>query len=219
MKTPSKQKKGVWTDADNEYLKENYPIIYTSEICTKLGRSYTSVAAQAYKLGLKKSTEFKQMEYKKQGERLRLQGKRHQYAKGHTPHNKGKKVSEITKQLLLKTTFKKGNKPHNAYDDWQEVIRKDSGGKSYILIKVPGYKKLKHKHVYIWQQANGPVAKGYNIVFKDGNQMNCQLNNLECISNAELMQRNTIQRFPPELQTTIRLVKKLKRTIYAKEQD
>jgi hypothetical protein len=57
------------------------------------------------------------------------------------------------------------------------------------------------------------------VVFKDGNQLNCIIENLECISNAELMQRNTIHRFPAELKSTIRLVNKLKRNINAKEQN
>jgi hypothetical protein len=46
--------------------------------------------------------------------------------------------------------------------------------------------------------------------------MNCVLENLELISDKDLMKKNTIQRFPEELVNTIKLVNKLKRKICQK---
>lgn len=93
-----------------------------------------------------------------------------------------------------------------------ERISKDG----YVEIRIrKGKYVLKHRHV--WEQANGKVPKGYIVVFKDRNQNNIVVENLELISREENMQRNTIHRFPYELKSTIRLVNKLKRTINEKQ--
>jgi len=60
-------------------------------------------------------------------------------------------------------------------------------------------------HVLIWQEAHGPVPKGHIIVFRDGNLENLSLDNLECISRAENMRRNTVCNYPHELREVIRL--------------
>ena len=69
------------------------------------------------------------------------------------------------------------------------------------------------KHILIWKQANGPVPDGHNIVFRDGDTQNCVLENLECISNAELMHRNTLHNLPEEVQELIHLKSRLTRAI------
>ena len=72
------------------------------------------------------------------------------------------------------------------------------------------------KHVLIWEEANGPVPKGHKILFLDGNPQNFSLDNLVCISNAELAMLNAYGlRFKdhPDL-TRIGLdIVKLKKTI------
>jgi len=82
------------------------------------------------------------------------------------------------------------------------------------MIKLPGQRKLVYKHKWVWEQATGKkVPKAHNIVFKDGDNLNTNIENLECISNAELMRRNTIHRYPQELVSQIRKVSKLKKLI------
>ena len=61
--------------------------------------------------------------------------------------------------------------------------------------------------------ANGQVPDGYNIIFRDGNTLNCVLENLECISDSELMRRNTIHNLPVEVQELIHLKAQLTRAI------
>jgi hypothetical protein len=116
-----------------------------------------------------------------------------------------------------KTRFKKGDVPHNARDIGYTRI--DENG--YVLIKIEDNRKLVFKHRYIWEQAHGAIQKGYNIVFKDGNSLNCVLENLECISNAELGERNRLTKYPKELQTAIKLNNKIIKTVknYGKEQN
>ena len=62
-------------------------------------------------------------------------------------------------------------------------------------------------------KANGKIPKGMIVVFKDGNTMNCVIENLELISFSENMRINSIYRFPQEVREVIRLTGKLKRKI------
>lgn len=217
MKTLIKRR--LWPDQERQVMINMFANNYTETICEMLNRSYCSISNQAFLMGLKKSDAFIKMELKKQAERLRIIGVAGRYKKGREPENKGKKMPSEVYEKVKHTMFKKGQQPHNSYKDWNEVLRTDKKGKDYFMIKLPNEKKLKYKHTWIWETNNGKVQKGFNVVFKDGNQLNCILENLECISNAELMQRNTIHRFPAELKNTIRLVNKLKRNINAKEQN
>ena len=208
-----------WSDDERKILSEMFADNYTETICKILNRTYRSVCSQSFLMGLKKSDAFMKMELEKQAQRLKTSGEAYRYQKGNTPVNKGKKMPLDVYKKCKETMFKKGQLPHNSYNYLDEVLRTDKTGKQYWMIKLPNERKLKPKHIWLWETKNGKVEKGFNVVFKDGNQLNCIVENLECISNAELMQRNTIHRFPAELKSTIRLVNKLKRTINAKEQN
>lgn len=49
-------------------------------------------------------------------------------------------------------------------------------------------------HVITWEAEHGPVPDGYVIAFKSGKSP--LLENLECISAAELMNRNSVHNYP-----------------------
>jgi len=68
-------------------------------------------------------------------------------------------------------------------------------------------------HRHEWEQTYGPIPKGFNIVFKDGNSLNCDIDNLQMVTNDELMYKNTIMRYPPEMRRAFRLIGKLTRKI------
>jgi hypothetical protein len=74
-------------------------------------------------------------------------------------------------------------------------------------------------HILLWQEHNGQVPAGHCVCFVDGNKQHVALDNLELITRAERMRRNTIHRYPPELKDAIRTVAKLKRTIKEIERD
>ena len=48
------------------------------------------------------------------------------------------------------------------------------------------HKNWVRKHKYVWEQANGPVPKGYYLCFRDGNKLNCELSNLYLATHSEL---------------------------------
>jgi hypothetical protein len=65
----------------------------------------------------------------------------------------------------------------------------------------------------MWEEVYGPVPPGHAVAFKDHDKSHIVLENLELISRNELMRRNTIHNYPPELKQTIRLARKLTRVI------
>lgn len=110
------------------------------------------------------------------------------FTAGHIPINKG--VKGYRAPGSEKTWFKKGQMPHTLKADGVITIRNDSRGVPCRMIRL-----AKNNWVYLsrhtWEQAHGPIPKNGCIVFKDGNTLNCELSNLECITRQELAIRNS----------------------------
>lgn len=107
--------------------------------------------------------------------------------------------------LKLKKSREFINRPHNTLPVGSERVDRDG----YLWVKIGSGRRdwrLKH-HMGL------DVPKGYKVIFIDGNKRNFDKANLMLVSNAELMNRNTMLRFPIELQNTLRAIKKLQRTI------
>lgn len=102
-----------------------------------------------------------------------------QYQPGNIPPNKGKHPwKNGCPEGMRRTQFKKGHPPHNAKPVGYERLDRKTG---YILIKVPGKRKMVLKHRWMWEQANGPIPKGYILVFLNGDKTDCRLENLKMI--------------------------------------
>lgn len=139
------------------------------------------------------------------------------FEKGHAPFNAGS--IGLTKANL--TSFKKGNTPKNRKPVGSERI--DSRG-GYILIKIAErdpytrYRtRYKLKHVHIWEQAHGPVSKGKILTFKDGNKLNCTVENLILVSRREALRLNQkhYARMPNELKPSVLALAKLEVKIFS----
>lgn len=206
--------RNFWSEEDLGILNEMFADNYTGDICAKLNRSYKSISEKAHLMGLKKSVEFMKKELARRANILKISGEAHRYTKGNIPDNKGKKMPKDTYEKCKPTMFKKGDTPHNATYDGHERLNK----KGYTEIRIRQGKYIL-KHWFVWEQANGEIPKGFIVVFKDKNPQNLCIENLELITRKENMQRNTLHRFPAELQSIIRLSNKLNREINAKEQN
>lgn len=111
------------------------------------------------------------------------------FPKGHTPWNLGKK-GYIGANA---TSFQPGNMPHNKRRLWSERITRDG----YIEISIPERNpytgaptRYKQKHVWLWEMKNCRVPKGHVLIFKDGNPLNCVIDNLLLIKRGELLALN-----------------------------
>lgn len=191
-----------WTKEETDTLISIYSNMLNKDIAEQLDRTVYSVNHKAYVLGLKKDPEFI-AELKAQQMELM---EKYRFLKGNISYNKGKKMSPELYAKVSRTFFKKGNIPHNTNEDGQEVVR-NHHGVLYHFVKVNG--RMQTKNRVVWELHHGKIPSGYNIIFKDGNTLNCDISNLECVTNAALMQRNGQHNYP-ELREVIRLKNKLK---------
>lgn len=202
-----------WTKSEDAIIRKHYPDNYCSMVAAMLNRPVSQVYNRAYALGIEKSEAFKEKELRqRQADRLKKIGAQHRFTKGHVPANKGKQMPATVYEKAKKTMFKKGQLPYNTKYNGHERISVDG----YVEIRIDVGKYVQ-KHRYLWEQENGPIPKGMALVFKDGNKQNLDLTNLELITRQELMKRNSISRFPPELRSAIHQVHKLKRIINEKQ--
>jgi hypothetical protein len=74
-------------------------------------------------------------------------------------------------------------------------------------------------HKLLWIEHHGEVPQGHAVVFRNGNKEDIRIENLELVARGELMRRNTIHRYPPELRQVIRLNGRLKKLISEKTEE
>lgn len=190
-----------------QQIIELYPHYSTKYIAELLGVSLSKVYNIAWDAKVKKSVEYL---LTPESGRIIEPSVANQFKPGHTPHNKGKKMDAEIYEKVAPTMFKKGNKPQNTKPIGTINVRIDTQGRPYQYIKI----KDSHWELlqrYTWEQANGKIPHGHIVIFLDGNYLNCDLSNLQLISRKENMARNTIQRYPAELQEVMKLTCKLKR--------
>ena len=197
-----------------QQIIELYPNHSSKYIAELLGVSITKVYNTAWAANVKKSAEY--MLTPESG-RIIEPSVANQFKPGHTPHNKGKQLSAKIYEKVAPTMFKRGNKPHNTKPNGTINVRADKSGRLYQYIKIKDCQwELLQR--YVWTQAHGEIPAGSVVIFLDGNYLNCDLNNLQVISRRENMARNTIQRYPAELQEVMKLTCKLKRKTNGKQQ-
>lgn len=199
-----------YTPVEIDYIKKHYPHIRTDLIAKKINRSVRAIYSKARSMGLNKSAEFMASPDAGNFQKGCTAGKNFWYKKGCVSANKGKKMSAEIREKVKHTFFQKGIIPHNTKKDGEIALRRNKKKKTYYWIRIsPDNWELLHR--VLWEKENGPIPKGFNIVFVDGNQMNCEVSNLKLISNAKLMLKNTIQRYSPELQKSIQLINKIEK--------
>lgn len=201
-------KRRFWTDAEIATLIARYPNERTGPIANYLGRNERQVYMKAGQLGL-----FKSPEYLASPAACRLRrgdniGAAHRFKPGQDAWNRGMKGLDIGGK---ETRFPKGNKPANHKPVGSTRITVDG----YIEVKVAeGMYQWRLLHREVWKQHHGSYPRRDRpIVFVDGNKQNCAISNLECISRATLMKRNTVHNLPKPVALLVQLRGALNRKI------
>lgn len=195
----------MFTPQEDAFIKANYDKITSGDIGKEIDRQPSVIRLRAKRLGLQVPAE-KLEEFKNKS----------RFKKSHVPFSKGKKREEFMTAeaiaLHAANWFKKGQKAHNEKNDGEITIRNNRQNVPiyHIRLQANCWVPL-HRH--IWEQHNGPIPPLHNVVFKDGNTMNCIIENLELLSNEELMKRNTIHNLPPEIKEVINIGKSLNNKI------
>lgn len=191
---------------------KHFPDDTGPEIAQTLNRPVCSIYGKAYSLKLEKSEAFKRSHKRRVFDGT--EGIAFRFKKGNIPWNKGLKI--VCSEACKATWFPLGHLPVNTKYNGCVVTRKNSKRRPYKWIRISQANWIM-LHVKIWEDANGPVPNGKIIVFKNGDSLNCELENLEMISRSENMMRNTIQRYPEDLRRSMRALGKLKRMINEKD--
>jgi hypothetical protein len=202
----------AWSDSELEILKREYPEAPAWRIAGKLGRKEYSVYHKACALGLKKSDAYLQSPASGRMIPGSRRGEPTRFRAGNLPHNKGKKGWQAGGRAG-ETKFKPGSQPHNWVPIGSERITKDGILQRKVTDAWRPSRDWKSVHSLLWEEHFGPIPKGHIVIFRDGNQRNIVIENLECISRRENMKRNTIHNLPQPLADVIRMRGVLNRRI------
>lgn len=193
-----------------EYIKEHYLDTPVKRIALEIGRSSCYVYA-----------EMKRQDLAIPKEIMKDRKRAGQFKKGQEPPNKGKKQHEFMSPEAIEKTkatrFQKGNRPHNTRADFALSIRK-SKGRPYYWIRV-ALSKWVLLHRYLWELHYGEIEKGMNIQFKDGDSLNCNIENLYAIDRKYQLTVNNKggKKLPYETKALIHIIEQLKDKINEKQ--
>jgi len=197
-----------------KFIILRYPYERTAEIAKDYDVNVNRIYNVAKLHGIKKSEEFLNSPKSGRMQKGQCLSPKTQFKKGNSPETKGKRIEAIIKSkealdAWKKSLFKPGQKPYNTGKNGEIRWRKNPG---YYFIRLAD-NKWELYHRYLWEEQNGPVPDGHNIIFIDGNHHNCKIDNLRCVSGAELAEMNRHTKYPAELRKAIELNNKLKKTI------
>ena len=189
----------------NEIIKQRYPFEPTKKIADDLNLTESQVYNRAFAMGIKKDPVYLRSTQFPAGY---LGGKATQFKKGQIPPNKGQKMSKEVYEKVSATMFKKGSVPSNTQPVGTINKRQDTNGKFYSYIKVAN-QNWQLLNRYLWEQNFGKIPPGMIVIFKDNNEDNFEISNLELISKKENMLRNTMHQYPLEIKQILILKNKL----------
>ena len=193
-------------------MRRHYPSKTMAELQTMLGKSASAIYARADKLGLKKTQEYLDSPAACRLRRGGNLGAANRFRKGQEAWNKGMKGLDLGGQ---KGHFKKGSKPQT----WQPIGTEKLDKDGMLLLKVSDdpvrTKRWRPKHALLWERLNGrEIPKGHLVVMRDRSKTNFYPQNLELVTRAENMKRNSYHtNYPKEIQLAIQLRGALQRQI------
>jgi len=193
-----KNRRTVWNDDRLEKLRLLYPTTTNKELAVIFNTTKKSICAAAFCYRLEKTEEHI------------IQHRKGQFDGTRPVWNKG------MKGLLIpgseKGFFKKGNLPHNTKFDGASSVRLNNEGIPYRFVRV-SLREWVHESVLVWEKTHGPIGKDMVVRHKNGNTLDNQIDNLELITRAENMERNSIHQYPEELKQTIMTLSKLNKAL------
>jgi len=200
-----------WTPLQLEALREWFPHTKTAKVADALGLTVELVNRKAYRLGLKKTPEYLASDDACRLRRDAKAGILYRFPKGNQPWNKG--VKGVSYPGSEATQFKKGQKSHT----WKPLGTERLSKEGYLQRKMFDTGCTRRDfvavHHLLWREHFGEIPEGHKIAFKDGDKTNIVIGNLELVTDAEMMRRNTIHNLPRELKQVIQLNGAIKRRI------
>ena len=204
-----------WSASEDTELRELYSDTPTAEIARQLQRSVSSVYLRAYTFGLRKS-----QAYLASAAACRLHGVagvRTRFQKGQTPFNKGLRRPGWAPGRMRETQFQKGVRRGVAVQLYKPIGTERLSKDGYLERKVnddlPLQARWRAVHLVEWERVNGRIPAGHALVFRNGDKTDIRLDNLELITRAALMKRNSVHNLPQPLAQVVQLLGALNRKI------
>lgn len=217
-----------WTEVDLELLRRNFADSRTQDLATAMGRSYSTVAQMATRLGLRKSEA-----YLASADACRLRrgdntGAATRFKPGQPAWNKGTKGVVGVQEGCRATQFKKGRAPEEA-SNYRPIgsLRVTRDG---ILERkvtddpsiVPARRWVAVARL-VWEATNGQIPTGHLVRFKRGMATTeadeITADRLECVSRAEHMKTHTYHQYGPEIASVVQLRGAISRQINKRAKD
>lgn len=211
-----------WTSDDDAEIRRRFPHEPTAGLAAALGRTVGATYQRAYDLGLHKTPDYLASPAAKRT--TGLQGRGTRFQKGNVPANKGLRRPGWHRGRMRDTQFKPGTRVGAANRNWRPIgtIATDADGYQRIKVREaqPGERSgfgnaavWPQLHRHLWASVHGPIPPGHAVVFRDGNKAHCTVENLELVSQRDLMRRNSIHNLPRPLASAISMLGALKRQI------
>ena len=205
-----KNRKLPYTEEELEIITKLYATTPAKIIATWMPHSYISISKKDHTMVLRKTKEYLSVQCIKialakwQNDKTSSIARKTCFIKGHTPWNKGQKLSN-EHVAKLTGTYKKGNLPHN---NLPIGITRNIDG--YNEIKYANHKWMSLAR-YNWQQVHGEIPKDMCVFKLDGDRLNDDINNLCLVTRKDLAQLNRKHnKIPQELKEVQILVNQIK---------
>lgn len=208
--------KTEWKPWMLEHLRRFYATDTNRELQKTLGVGYLPMTNKAKELGLSKKSDGKYLP----GERRSPDT---EFKPGLTPWNKGKPGTTGYHPNTQATQFKKGRPAHEARNYLpigslritRDGILERKVTDDPALVPARRWKPVTR---LVWEEAHGPIPRGYVVRFKDGipitDPAKITVDKLEMLSLAENMRRNSYHnKYPKEICRAIQLSGALTRQI------
>ena len=216
-----------WTNVELALLDANFADSRTDDLACALGRGYSQVAQKAAARGLRKSPAYLAGPEAHRFDGLKGMGTRIQ--PGSVPWNKGKPGSTGTHPACRATQFQKG-RPAREARNYLPIGSLRICASGYLERKttddaeIAPARRWVAVHRLVWEAANGAVAPGHLIVFRNGRRTTdiekVTLDSLELVTRAENMHRNSVHsKYPPEVARLVQLRGALTRQINRKAKE
>lgn len=194
-----------WTEAEMAVLRERYPTTKTATLAAEMGIGINAVLNMAYRNGINKTAAYLSAA-------ARANGSSGRFVKGQAAWNKG--IPFRNGGRSVETQFKPGLAVYNHRPVGSTRISVDG----YVEIKIAEPRKWGQLHRETWKAHHGSYPPyGMALVFRDGNKQRCNIENLELITRTELMRRNSIHQYGPEMAQLAQLRGAITRQINRRE--
>ena len=195
------------TDEQKSYVRQHYNEMTDKDIGERLGVEWEKVRNYRFKHNIKKSKEYISKLQKSNP---------YLFKEGHIPFNKGKNIKEFypkeSLERMARTQFKKGDIPYDKREIGSIFVRSD--GVPYIKYRDGFDNKNTMPYArYVWEKEHGKIPNQHCIIHKDGNPQNCDIDNLELKSKAEMLDKVAYYKYPEDVRKAILAVNKAEREL------